>query len=207
LTTFDWIAAAIIIGSMLYLTFVLTVPQWMQAVRKGEGVALWPQREDRQVSWWKQALMMLVGIGMGWLLLRHLWIPFVRYPEPWGIVIRIVGLSLYLDGFVFMMWARRTLGRNWGISTSLQAKLRADHELVQNGPYALVRHPMYFGALVLSIGSVLVFPTWVVLILCVSMMFSLTMRAGREEAVLAERFGAAWERYKLRTRFMIPFVW
>ena len=207
MTTFDWIAAATIIGSMLYLSLVLTLPQWMQAVRKGEGVALWPQREDRQVSWWKQALMMLVGIGMGWLLFRYLWFPFVRYPESWGIVIRIVGLSLYLDGFVFMMWARRTLGRNWGISTSLQAKLRADHELVQNGPYALVRHPMYFGALVLSIGSVLVFPTWVVLILCVSMMFSLTMRAGREEAVLAERFGEAWERYKRRTRFMIPFVW
>jgi protein-S-isoprenylcysteine O-methyltransferase Ste14 len=88
----------------------------------------------------------------------------------------------------------------------LQVKLREEHELVRTGPYALVRHPMYFGALVLAIGAALVYPYWAVVILAVSMMFSLTMRARREEAALAERFGAAWEEHRQRTRFIIPYL-
>jgi protein-S-isoprenylcysteine O-methyltransferase Ste14 len=202
----DLISAVIVIGSMVYLTFALTIPQWIQLLQKGEGVALWPQRGDGEVVWWKQLVMILIGIVLGIVLFRYLWIPFSQLPEPALTGLRIAGLVLYIGGFAFMMWARTTLGRNWGISTSLKAKLQADHELVQHGPYKVVRHPMYFGALVLSVGAVLVYPMWVILILAVSMMFSLTMRARREEAVLAERFGKAWEDYKMRTRFLIPYL-
>ena len=88
----------------------------------------------------------------------------------------------------------------------MKAKLQADHELVRHGPYAMVRHPMYFGALVLSVGAVLVYPMWVILLLAVSMMFSLTMRARREEEVLAARFGTAWDEYKRQTKFIIPYI-
>jgi len=206
MTLLDWIAAGVVVGSMLYLTFALTIPQWIRLLRRGEGVALWPQRGDREVEWWKQLVMILVGIGLGIVLFRYLWIPFAQIPEPGLTRLRIAGLVLYAGGFAFMMWARKTLGRNWGISTSMKAKLQADHELVRHGPYAMVRHPMYFGALVLSVGAVLVYPMWVILLLAVSMMFSLTMRARREEEVLAARFGTAWDEYKRQTKFIIPYI-
>ena len=206
MTTLDWIAATIVVGSMCYLTFALTFPQWVQLVRKGEGVALWPQRADRPVAWWKQGVMILVGVGLGVGLFYYLWQPVVRLSGPRTSGVRIAGLALYSAGFAFMMWARKTLGRNWGISTSLQAKLRDEHELVQTGPYALVRHPMYCGALLLAVGVVLVYPFWAVVILAGSMVLSLTMRARREEAALAARFGAAWDEYRKRTRFLIPYL-
>jgi len=122
-------------------------------------------------------------------------------------ILSVLGLTIYIVGMSFMLWARRTLGKNWGLSTSLQAKLRDDHELVRSGPYAFVRHPMYFGAWAFMFGLLLLYPKWVMLIFTVSMLASLSMRARREEIALAERFGDVWAKYKKRTKFIIPFIY
>jgi protein-S-isoprenylcysteine O-methyltransferase len=114
---------------------------------------------------------------------------------------------IYVLGMGFVLWARHTLGKNWGISTSKQVKLHNDHELIQTGPYAIVRHPIYFGAWVFMLGLLLLYPMWVILILAVSMVASFSMRAGREETALAQRFGDAWVQYKKRTKRIIPFIY
>jgi protein-S-isoprenylcysteine O-methyltransferase Ste14 len=205
--TFEWIAAAIVIGSMLYLTFALTVPEWLDARKKGHGVSLLPERGGRHYPMWVQVAMMALGLALCVPLFYYLWVPFWSFSESTGTILGVVGLTIYLCGFGFMLWARRTLGKNWGVSTSLEVKLRDDHELIQSGPYALVRHPMYGGAFVLTLGLLLLYPMWVILVLGGSMIFSLTRRARREERALAERFGEAWGEYRKRTRFLIPFVW
>ena len=204
---FNWIAASLVIASMLYLTFALTLPQWMDSYRKGEAVSLVPARAGQARPMWMQYVLLVVGIALAILLFYYLWTPFVELPEATARILQIIGLLLYIAGFGFLMWARRTLGRHWGVSTSLQAKLHPDHELIMSGPYARVRHPMYFGGWVLMFGLVLLYPTWVMLILFISMLASLLMRARREEAALEERFGEKWEEYKKRTRFMIPFLY
>ena len=206
MTALDWITAALVIVSMLYLTFVLTVPQWMVSLRKGEGVSLLPEREGQQRPMWVQIAMMMLGLAISIPLFYYLWTPLFDIPETSSQILGIVGLIIYIAGFGFLMWARRTLGRHWGISTSLQAKLHSDHELIQSKPYAFVRHPMYFGAWVMMLGLLLSYPKWVILILFISMVASLSMRARKEEAVLAERFGKQWEIYKDRTKFIIPWL-
>jgi protein-S-isoprenylcysteine O-methyltransferase Ste14 len=95
----------------------------------------------------------------------------------------------------------------WGLSTSRNVKLLDDHQLVQSGPFAFVRHPMYFGWWVAMFGLLLLYPTWVVLLLLVSSLIAFFGRARREEVALAERFGEAWKEYKKRTRFLIPFIY
>jgi protein-S-isoprenylcysteine O-methyltransferase len=192
---------------MLYLTFVLTIPQWMVSLRKGEGVSLLPERGGQERPMWVQIAMMILGIAISIPLFYYLWTPIIIFSQTSSQILGVVGLIIYIAGFGFLMWARRTLGRHWGISTSLQAKLHSNHELIQSGPYTIVRHPMYFGAWVMMFGLLLSYPKWVILILYISMVASLSMRARREEAVLAERFGEKWLEYKEQTSFLIPYLY
>jgi protein-S-isoprenylcysteine O-methyltransferase Ste14 len=85
--------------------------------------------------------------------------------------------------------------------------LHDDHQLVQNGPYAFVRHPMYFGWWAAVLGLTLLYPVWVVFLMFVFSLISFSGRARREEDALAERFGEAWIAYKKRTKFLIPLIY
>jgi protein-S-isoprenylcysteine O-methyltransferase Ste14 len=207
MSVFNWIAAVIVISSMAYLTFVLTVPEWLDAYKKGKAVSLLPERKGARWPIWAQVAMMLMGLALCFPLFYYLWIPFANLPAYLSQIFAAVGIFIYLSGFGFMLWARRSLGRNWGVSTSLEANLRDEHELIQSGPYAIVRHPMYFGAWVFMLGLLLLYSKWVILVLTISMLASFSMRARREEAALAERFGQTWLEYKKRTKSLIPFLY
>jgi protein-S-isoprenylcysteine O-methyltransferase Ste14 len=207
MSVFDWVAASIVITSMLYVTFVLTVPEWMAALRKGQAVTLLPERKGGKWPIWSQIGVLFLGLLLCVPLFYYGWAPLFTPPSSMAQFLSVLGLTIYIVGMSFMLWARRTLGKNWGLSTSLQAKLRDDHELVRSGPYAFVRHPMYFGAWAFMFGLLLLYPKWVLLIFTVSMLASLSMRARREEIALAERFGDVWAKYKKRTKFIIPFVY
>jgi protein-S-isoprenylcysteine O-methyltransferase Ste14 len=116
-----------------------------------------------------------------------------------------VGLILFVAGTLFIVWARRTLGSMWGISTSRKVKLLPDHKLVQAGPYGLVRHPMYFGWWIALFGMILIYRTWILVLLLVFSVVVFYQRALREEAALAARFGNEWQAYAARSKFLIPF--
>ena len=62
-----------------------------------------------------------------------------------------IGLVLTAAGLGFTIWARRVLGTNW----SAMPTIKEDHELIQRGPYRLVRHPIYTGLLLAVFGSCL----------------------------------------------------
>src|SRR5438094_5509881 len=60
-----------------------------------------------------------------------------------------VGVFLCVSGLVFAIWARVILGRNWsGVIT-----LKEGHELIERGPYRVVRHPIYTGILAMFAGT------------------------------------------------------
>ena len=207
MSAFDWIAACIVILSMFYLTFILTVPEWMAALRKGQAVGLLPERKGGKQPLWIQIAILIVGLLLCVPLFYYGWVPLIKLSPAAKQFASVLGLLIFILGISFLLWARHTLGKNWGISTSLQAKLHNDHELIQDGPYALVRHPIYLGAWIFMLGLLLLYPMWVILILAVSMVLSFSMRARREEAVLEQRFGSVWVEYRKRTKRIIPFIY
>jgi protein-S-isoprenylcysteine O-methyltransferase Ste14 len=206
-SVFNWIAAGVVVITMVYLSFVLTLRDWFAGLRRGEAVTLLPQRREHQWPVWIQAAIMVAGLALAIPFFYFLWIPLVEIPRSTANIIAVVGLVLYCLGMTLVLTARRTLGRYWGISTSAQAKLLTDHRLIQAGPYAYVRHPIYAGAWLLFLGLTLLYPVWAMLLMFVFSMISFANRALREEAVLSERFGQEWIAYKRRTKFMIPFIW
>ncbi|NMC13111.1 MAG: isoprenylcysteine carboxylmethyltransferase family protein [Chloroflexi bacterium] len=132
--------------------------------------------------------------------------PF-KPPAAYLILFKITGLVLFIAGIIFTLWARQTLGRMWGISTSREVKLLPDHQLVDQGPYALVRHPMYLGWWIALLGMTLIYWTWIVLIMFVFSLYVFYQRAQREEAVLADHFGERWQAYVQRSKFLIPWIY
>ena len=204
---FEIIANAVVILSLVYVCFVLTLADWLAGLRKGEAVPLLPERNGRKYPFWVQVGLVVLGLAifaaMAWLL----WKPLLFLPYQTLQILVVLGLILYAAGCIFMLWARRSLGKMWGISSSQQVKLYDDHQIVQSGPYAFVRNPMYFGWIVAMFGLILLYPVWLVLLMFLFSLVAFIGRARREDAVLAGRFGEARTEYKKRTKFLVPFVY
>jgi protein-S-isoprenylcysteine O-methyltransferase Ste14 len=132
------------------------------------------------------------------------WIPLpLDIPVQVQFVVLVFGSILYFPGMVFALWGRLALGDNYFVSTGFGAQLFANQKLVTGGPYTIVRHPMYAGLLLASLGSLLIYHTWTTLLFAFFTP-ALFMRARREEAALAAEFGERWQAYCKRIRAFLP---
>jgi protein-S-isoprenylcysteine O-methyltransferase Ste14 len=115
-----------------------------------------------------------------------------------------IGLALDLVGIALAIWARLALGSNWsGIVVGTQE----EHELVQTGPYALVRHPIYSGLLLAIVGTALTLGRLGSYVAVVTGLVALLIRIEVEERLMQQQFGEAHRAYRQRTWKLIPFVW
>ncbi len=114
-----------------------------------------------------------------------------------------LGSLLYFPGLLLYWWGQRTLGDLFRPSTTRRADLYVDHRLVEVGPYALVRHPMYLGVLLAAGGALLIYRTWTMVFYSISSL-AVVARARREEAALAGKFGPEWEAYRARVPGWLP---
>jgi protein-S-isoprenylcysteine O-methyltransferase Ste14 len=108
-----------------------------------------------------------------------------------------------IAGLLFTVWARVILGRMW----SGRITLKEDHTLVQRGPYALARHPIYTGLLVALLGTMLARPTVASLLGVVTITVGLVFKLRQEERLLAGHFGPAYAAYRQKVKGLIPFIW
>ena len=117
--------------------------------------------------------------------------------------LRDLGVVLFAFGFLMMMWAEATLGRQF----SVQVTIQPDHRLVTAGPYRYLRHPRYLGILIFALGISLVFRSGLALLLVVVMAPVLLWRIHDEEVLLHRTFGADWERYAHHSWRLLPYLY
>jgi protein-S-isoprenylcysteine O-methyltransferase Ste14 len=206
--TFAWIINIIVIIGLAYLSFAIVLAGWIAGLKRGEAVVLIKSKEGSPNNIWAQIALVIFALLINALLIYWLWIPLAFIPSKAIMTIfKVIGLAVFLIGTLFTLWARRTLGKMWGISTSREVKLLPDHQLIDQGPYALVRHPMYFGWWMAMLGLLFIYMTWGVALFFMCSVLAFYMRARREEAVLAKRFGDQWQAYVKRTRFLVPWIY
>jgi protein-S-isoprenylcysteine O-methyltransferase Ste14 len=109
---------------------------------------------------------------------------------------------IVLAGVAFTVWARVTLGRNW----SAEVTFKADHELIESGPYALARHPIYTGMIAMGLGSAINYGRAIGFALFLSLCVAFWWKAREEERIMSSHFDDAYADYKTRVRAIIPFV-
>ncbi len=172
--------------------------------------SFWSRRSEAQPSLLDQAvhliptvagaLMLFFGsrvrIGAKYFVLGQ--IVVWRLP-PW---LDWTMTALCASGFLFCWWARLTLGDLWSGSVSR----KESHEIVERGPYRLVRHPIYTGlilsgaALAIQIGKTANLTGAILLAL------GFFLKARLEERFLEEQLGqGAYSDYRRRTPMLIPF--
>ena len=126
----------------------------------------------------------------------------IRVTQQVGLL-GLIGLGLDLVGILFAIWARLTLGRNWSNVLALKEK----HELVQKGPYSIVRHPIYTGMLLGVLGTAMTTGLLASYLGFICMLFGLLIRAQSEDRLMAKQFPETHPSYRRRTKRLIPLIW
>jgi protein-S-isoprenylcysteine O-methyltransferase Ste14 len=159
-------------------------------------------RSDRGTR--ETALLLISLTGLGILPLAYVVtaIPhFAAYTlqpaQAW------VGLFFAAASLVVFRLTHRALGRNWSVSLDV----REGHQLVTNGIYRKLRHPMYSAFWLWAVAQALLLPNWVAGfsgIVGFGVLFF--GRVAREEQMMLETFGDRYREYMARTYRVIPLI-
>jgi protein-S-isoprenylcysteine O-methyltransferase Ste14 len=149
----------------------------------------------------QQLIQLIAAIAFLGILL----VPSLDHRFGWSNVpasIVIVGDVLVALGFfiVFLVFRENSY-------TAATIEVAADQQVISTGPYALVRHPMYAGALVMLFGTPLGLGSWWGLLMFVAMTAVIVMRLLDEERFLAQKL-PGYTQYCQKVRYrLIPFIW
>jgi protein-S-isoprenylcysteine O-methyltransferase Ste14 len=121
-----------------------------------------------------------------------------------GRVFEVAGVVLFAAGLIFRWWAIVTLGRFFTVDVTIEK----DHELVERGPFRLVRHPSYTGVLLAFVGFALTLRNWLsFLVVLVPIFVAFVRRMNVEEEALHGALGERYGDYMKRTRRLVPGVY
>jgi len=112
-------------------------------------------------------------------------------------------VALALVGFLCMWWARIFLGKLW----SAGVRVKAEHRVIDTGPYAIVRHPIYTGIILAGYATSVIRGTAAGLLGATLMTISWYLKARAEERFLREQLGAeTYDAYARRVPMLAPFL-
>ncbi|MFL5757431.1 MAG: methyltransferase family protein [Chloroflexota bacterium] len=153
--------------------------------------------------------------GEGWLVLQAAlmvaiplaaWSAAVASPRsaPRIGVERDIGTVLLLAG-VGLMGISTVLLR-WRRAWSALPRPVESGSLVDTGPYAVIRHPIYAGLVIAAAGVALIRSSALIAFLTLALFVVLDLKRRREEAWLVDRY-PGYSAYKARTTAFVPFLY
>jgi protein-S-isoprenylcysteine O-methyltransferase len=137
------------------------------------------------------------------IYLPQLSIGFLGYQLfPANAVSGTAGLIICALALAFAIWARTTLGSNW----SGNVTLKKEHELVQSGPYSIVRHPIYTGFFFGMLGAAVTIGQVKGFVALPIIFFNHRYKILLEEKLMLQQFPDAYPDYSKKTAAYIPFL-
>jgi protein-S-isoprenylcysteine O-methyltransferase Ste14 len=115
-----------------------------------------------------------------------------------------LGVAVALIGIAVRVWAVVTLGQFFQLFVVVQE----GHRVVRNGPYRVIRHPSYLGALMTIVGIGIALDNWLSLVVCVVVpLAGLLPRIFAEERALEVGLGEDYRDYQRHTSRLVPGLW
>ena len=166
--------------------------------------AVWAGQTVSRSDFRSQATLYLGMLVAGSLLaMAGLWLPLMHQPLwqssagfGWAMV------AVTVIAVAFCWWARLHLGSLWSAGVSR----KEGHRIVDTGPYGIVRHPIYSGAILAMFATAACRgkPLGISISLLLTLFFAL--KALVEERFLREELGEAYDEYRRRVPMLVPFL-
>ena len=199
----SWPEAAIYVPWDIWLVTWIAAALWTNRTIKRPGIG--PELPYRALAF--SGFILLLGIhsqnsadylrgvpGANPLTARHRALP----PAAGWAMVGLVTL-----GVIFAWWARIHLGRLW----SARITRKEDHKVIDTGPYALVRHPIYTGLILAACATAAEKGSALAVLGAVLFCAGYWMKARLEEHFLRHELGAdAYDGYAARTAMLVPFI-
>lgn len=193
-----WIFSAIFaggsFGTILYLYFTdpaLLNERYRSPVQK------------EQKGWDKILLVPFFLEFLGWFVIMPLDARRFKWTQTYPFELQVTGGLLLLASFYILFMALR---ENTFAAPVVKMQRKRGHHVIATGPYAVVRHPMYAGALLLFVGGPLLLSSNAGLVFAGALIATLVVRTIGEERMLKEEL-PGYRNYtrKVKSR-LIPFV-
>jgi protein-S-isoprenylcysteine O-methyltransferase Ste14 len=123
---------------------------------------------------------------------------------PHGRFFASAGVVLFIAGLILRWWAIIMLGRFFTVDVTIEK----DHEVVERGPFRIVRHPSYTGVLLAFVGLGLSLRNWAaLLVILLPIGAAFIHRMSVEEDALSRALGPRYAEYMKRTKRLVPFIY
>lgn len=193
-----------VVVDLTYVCVVIFLAAWIA------GAVYFGAKSKTGLSGWRRGMrrtlpsrvLLIAGVYVFVLLSGRTPDSFLQHIQYWQPELAVLGALLVLASTALLLWARWALGAMWASIPLVQDH----HELRTDGPYGLVRHPIYTGLLGLVTGGMLAngFGIWI-LYLAVAIPW-LLRRVRVEDGMMAGQFGDSYEAYRARVPALIPWT-
>lgn len=147
-------------------------------------------------------LLQCAGYAICFLFHRHYFSPMAS-SEALAIAIAIAAIALAIASEWLTFAAAMALGKQW----ALVARVIEGHELVERGPYGVVRNPIYLAMIGMLIATGLAISDWqALLVALVVFLAGNQIRIRSEEKLLREAFGGKFDDYAHRVPAVFPRI-
>ncbi len=168
----------------------------LSLLRRSRGTGVRQDRSTLRVLWLVIMTSVVVGI---WVATHWRWAAL-----PHAAVWAWIGLVLFVAGLILRWWSIVTLGRFF----TVDVQIASDHELVDRGPFRVVRHPSYTGVLLAFVGFALSAGNWAALLVIILPIFAaFVRRMNVEEQALSAALGQRYTDYMQRTKRLVPAIY
>jgi protein-S-isoprenylcysteine O-methyltransferase Ste14 len=195
----EWVALALF---ALYGLVALGIRIWVQLRRTGDTGFRGVSGAPGSVEWWVGVLF-VVALAAGVTAPIAGWLGLGEVPGLDRTWLHVVGVVLAALGIAGTFVTQLAMGKSWRIGVDETERT----DLVETGPFAIVRNPIYAAVITTIAGIALVVPNviallgWCLLVIAIELQVRLV-----EEPYLRRQHGEAFERYVATVGRFIPLV-
>jgi protein-S-isoprenylcysteine O-methyltransferase Ste14 len=159
--------------------------------------------QSRHPGWVRIAIRVVLPLIGLLVIIQFFGYSLFPYPVPSGLrdTLQTVGFILFWFALILAMWARESIGIHWAHGADFQ--VIPGQDLVTDGPYAYVRHPIYVTFLLMFIGAELMVGSWL-LLLAIPLATFMHWQSIKEEELLVEAFGNVYRDYQKDAGMFFP---
>jgi Putative protein-S-isoprenylcysteine methyltransferase len=147
-------------------------------------------------------ILQLLSILFPMLAIANIYLPIGYVEVP--VLVTMIGILLMVCGLIIRMMSMHYLGKYY--STLLFTN--AEHKLITSGFYRYIRHPIYFGDILLYIGIGIALANYIVfIVITIFSIVAYNIRMNQEEKMMLSTFGNEYVEYSQKTKRVIPFIY